>query len=252
MDMEKLFENTPAKLFRVEKRKRGVYQLIAPLFHDDGDMMTIFLQESEDGRVKISDEGMSLMRLSYTFEIDTDGKRKILNDIILNHEAEINGGNISMVVDPKNIYPAILTFAQIITQVCNMEILSRETISSLFYDNLESAIGSILPELKYERNYRIPNFADFQVDFAFLNHDRPVYLFGVRDTNKAQQATICCLQLAKKNFPFRSIAVFENMDNITRFARNNMVNTVGKVFSDIDGFLENGHSYFEKELALVH
>ena len=251
MDMEDLFANTPADLFRVEKRKRGMYQLVAPLFHEDGDMMTIFLQEGESGSVIVSDQGMSLMRLSYTFDIDTDGKRKILNDIILNHEVNLNDGNISMTVDPRNIYSAIMTFAQVITQVCNMDILSRDTISSLFYDNLENAIGTVLPNIKYERNYRIPHFADFQVDFAFLNSDRPVYLFGVKDTNKAQQATICCLQLSKKNVPFRSIAVFENMDNITRFARNNMVNTASKVFSDIDGLIENGHSYFENEIALV-
>ncbi len=249
MLMESLFENTPANLFKLVEQSRGTYQLIAPIFHDDGDMMTIFLEQSEENHVRICDHGMSLMRLSYTFDLDTDNKRKILNDIVTAKDAENLGGNICMTVPRERIYPAIMSYSHLISRVCNLDILSRETVADLFYDNLNAAVDEILPSFSYKKNYRIPDYKDFQIDYAFLNGKKPLFMFGVKDTNKAQQTTITCLQLAKYNVPFKSVVVFENIDELTKFSRNNILNTVGKVFSDINGFRNSGLPYFESELS---
>lgn len=249
MLLENIFENTPANLFRLEDRTNGSYQLVAPIFHDDGDMMTIFLEEDEDDNIRICDHGMSLMRLSYTFDVDTDRKRKILSDIILGKNAENQDGNLCLRVPRNNIYSGIMNYSNLVSRVCNLDILTRETVADLFYENLNLAIDDMFSQLNYKRNYKVPTHEDFQIDYAFLSEKKPIYLFGVKDTNKAQQTTITCLQLAKYRVPFKSIVVFENIDMLTKFARNNILNTVGKVFSDIEGFKEGGTEYIESELA---
>ena len=72
----------------VREKRPGVLQLVAPLFHEDGDMMDIFLDvpkngaPSPQGRIRVSDHGLTLMRLSYTFEIDTHNKQKIFHRIL--------------------------------------------------------------------------------------------------------------------------------------------------------------------------
>ena len=116
MDINNLLQNTPGTLFRAEEQNNGIYQLIAPLFHEDGDMMSIYIEESNDGNIKIFDNGMSLMRLSYTFDIDTDNKAKILNDIILAKNAENYEGNICLTVSPEQIYTGIMTYSQLVNQ----------------------------------------------------------------------------------------------------------------------------------------
>src|ERR1700749_1325383 len=66
------------------EKRPGIWQVIAPLFHEDGDMVDIFLDVSPNGSapIRISDHGMSLMRLSYSYEIDTPAKQKIFSRML--------------------------------------------------------------------------------------------------------------------------------------------------------------------------
>jgi hypothetical protein len=53
-----------------------------PFYHEDGDMIDLFIQPLEDGRFRICDFGMTLMRLSYTYELDTPAKERIFYRIV--------------------------------------------------------------------------------------------------------------------------------------------------------------------------
>ena len=82
----------------VREKRPGVLQLIAPLFHEDGDMMDIFLDVPKNGtvapvpKIRVSDHGLTIMRLSYTFEIDTPNKERIFHRILAeNGITEENG-----------------------------------------------------------------------------------------------------------------------------------------------------------------
>jgi hypothetical protein len=138
-----------------------------------------------------------------------------------------------------------------VSQICNLDILSHEIISDLFYDDLERVIMDNFNKYKFEKNYENPKYKELPIDYAFLDFDKPVYLFGAKDTNKANKITICCLYMMKLEIPFRSIAVFNEIDNVDRFARNNLLNTATKAFSDVSGFTENGPTYFKSELDVA-
>jgi Domain of unknown function DUF1828 len=66
------------------ERRPGVLQVLAPLFHEDGDMVDIFLDEpvNGSGKVRIGDHGLTLMRLTYTYDLDTENKQRIFNRIL--------------------------------------------------------------------------------------------------------------------------------------------------------------------------
>ena len=250
MNINELLQKSPGNLFKVQERSGEIYQLIAPIFHEDGDMMSIFMQETSDGNIRLFDNGMSLMRLSYTFDIDTDNKAKILNDIILSKDAENEDGNICLTITPEQIYSGIMTYSQLVSQVCGLDVLSRENVADLFYDNLYSVIEEQFSNYIYDKDVILPAYRDMKIDYVFSGKEKPTYLFGVKDTNKAQQTTICCLQLNQLKNSFKSIAVFNNLDDgITRFARNAILNTVDKTFADLNGFKEHGKAYFDKEIA---
>lgn len=253
MNIKQLIQEMQTSTFNVKLVRPGIYQLIAPLFHDDGDMMNIYIEEVNSELVKLSDHGMSLMRLSYLFDIDSDKKRRILDDIVLSRGAALVNGGIELYIEPEDIYAGIMGFSQIITEVCNMEILSRETIASLFYENLKITIQNMNVESMFIQDYQLKGYSDIIIDYAFIpkNGMRPLYLFGIKDTNKAQQTTICCLTMTIDNVPHKSVAVFENIDSITNFARNSLLNAAGKVFPDLGGFTKAGESYLQRELKLA-
>ena len=146
-----------------------------------------------------------------------------------------------------------MSYSQLVSEVCNMEILSREMVSSLFYDHLSESVELIgeKSDLTYIKDYQVPGHPDMNVDFAFLGTGkvRPIYLFGVKDTNKAQQTTINCLNLTLDKIPHRSVSVFENIDGVTTFSRNALINASGKVYSDLASFQKNGAVYIKTELA---
>ena len=60
---------------QVNEKRPGIYQLFLPLYHEDGDMIEIYLQQ-ENGHWKISDYAIALMRLSYSYDVDTENKKK--------------------------------------------------------------------------------------------------------------------------------------------------------------------------------
>lgn len=109
---------------KVELREKrpGVYQLIAPLYHKDGDMVDIFLEAGKRSpdTVRICDHGMTLMRLSYSYDLNTPIKESIFQRILSENKIEEDGGNLFIEAQPDNIYSAILRFAQTVAKITNI------------------------------------------------------------------------------------------------------------------------------------
>ncbi len=114
----------------VREKRPGVMKLIVPLFHEDGDMVDIFLEEIADGQVRVSDRGLSLMRLSYEFDIDTENKERIFRRILNESQVREERGNLFVDVAPDHLYPAILNFGQTVAKVTNMALYRREVIAN--------------------------------------------------------------------------------------------------------------------------
>ena len=73
--------------FDLYERRPGNHQLILPIHHEDGDMVEIYLADSPKGEeyVRICDYGLTLMRLSYTYEISTPTRQQIFDSILINN-----------------------------------------------------------------------------------------------------------------------------------------------------------------------
>ncbi|MBU0517542.1 DUF1828 domain-containing protein, partial [bacterium] len=112
----------------LRERRVGIFQLVAPLFHEDGDMIDIFLENvnGDHGKIRICDHGMTLMRLSYSFDLDTPNKERIYQKILSENMISEHGGNIYLDIEPTSLYPAILQFAQTVAKITNMQLYKRE------------------------------------------------------------------------------------------------------------------------------
>lgn len=247
--LDKLKKQFNYKIDFREKRA-GVRQLIAPFYHEDGDMVDIFLTDSPSapGKIRICDYGLTLMHLSYTYDIDTPNKERILDNIITESGLQRDDGNIFIDVAPDMIYPYIFQFAQAVGKVSSMQYFKREVIRSLFYEQLAEFIEVNLTH--YQPNakvYPIPTRDDLEVDYSFNFAQKPIYLFGIRDEAKARIATISCLEFQKYNIPFRSMAVHEDMEALPKKDKQRITSAVDKHFFDLEDFKKNGKQYLDRE-----
>ena len=244
--IHKLSEQFNGRLKVVEKRP-GIYQLLLPFYYEDGDMMEIFLQK-ENGLWKVCDYAMTYMRLSYSYNIDTENKEKIFLKIISENGLNEENGNIFIIAKDDNLYPSILQFITGISKVSSMRYFKREVIESLFYEQLDEFIFSELQNYKPQKNiFPIQNRDDLEVDFALYPNGYPVYLFGVKDVPKARLAAICCLEFQKHNLKFRSYIVHEDFEKLSKKDRARLTSACDKQFISLDDFKENSVKFLERE-----
>ena len=234
----------------VEKRP-GIFQLIAPFYHEDGDMFEIYLEGiGENGKIRISDHGMTIMRLSYEYDIDTPNKRRIFEKMLTENRLSEKDGRLFLEADLEGLYPSILQFAQAVGKVSNMKLYKREVIKSLFYELLDEFISEKLVRYHPEpKVLPILERDDLEVDYSFNGSPRPLYLFGVKDDTKARLTTISCLEFHRAGIPFKSVAVHEDFEGLSKKDRKRVTSAVDKQFVDLDDFKTHGENYFEREAA---
>ncbi len=215
-----------------EKRPH-VFKALVPFFHEDGDMYDIFVEESicDSSKIRVSDYGLTIMKLSYTFDLDSEHKFEVLSNIIAQNRCFFDDGNIYIDVFPDQLECAIYQMAQVISKVSNMEIIGRETLKSLFYDFLDAFICEELSK-KYSINKKISpgNDKDCIVDYEIA-------------------VVISCLNFMQEQLPFRSLVIHEDFEKLSAFNQKQITNVSDKQFTSFDDFKSKGSIYIDRELS---
>lgn len=203
--------------FDFYERRPGKHQLIIPIRHEDGDMVDIYLTDSPKGEgwARICDFGMTLMRLSYTYDINTPARQRAFNGILINNEVQNDSGNLYLDARLDALYEGVLQFAGCVQKVCNMRFWSREAVRSAFYDDLKAYIISDLERFAPVADATpIEAYSAVSVDWALRHNDRAFYVFGVLGNDKANRTAVALLEFQKAKLPFTSLVVHEDMDSL--------------------------------------
>lgn len=238
------------------EKRPGVTQICAPIYHEDGDMLDIFLDtaKSLDGRVRFSDYGLTLMRLSYIYDLDSPTKRRIFQKIITENGIAEEKGILFMDAPVDQIHPYFMQFAQTIAKVSNLQVLKREIVQNLFYELLNEFIGSHLSSYSPQADFvPIQTRPDIDVDWRFSKlNQRDIYLYGVKDTAKARLAVLSCLEFQKASIPFRSVIVHEDFEAaLSEKDKRRLTNTADKQFTSLSDFKEGAEEYFAREYEVA-
>jgi Domain of unknown function DUF1828 len=233
------------------EKRPGIMQVIAPLFHEDGDMLDIFLdlQKEPGAPIRISDHGMTLMRLSYSYELDSPTRRKILGRFLSENGVSEERGRMFMETTPDRVYPTLLQFAQVIAKITSMHAFKREIVQSLFYEMLDEYIeGSLSAYHPHKDFLPIPSRGELDVDWCFPLRGRPIFLYGVKESGKARLAALACRELQIAKVPFRSVIVHEDFENgLNKKDQARITNAADKQFTTLTDFTQNAQEYFERE-----
>ena len=227
------------------ERRPGIYQTIIPIFHEDGDMVDIYVHDSPmgDGYVRICDFGMTLMRLSYTFEVSTPTRERILESVLINNGVERGDDGLYLDAPIGIVYQSMLQFAGCVQKVCNMRYWSRETVRSAFYDDLNEYVASEMKRFSPVQNHAPLDGNDIlSVDWFLQHNGRSLYVFGVRGDDRAKNVTISLLEFRKAGLPFISLVAHEDIDELGKRAKLYLTNNADIQYSPLDEFREKGVS----------
>lgn len=235
--------------FYLKEKRENILQVFAPLYHADGDMMDIFLTEIPESKlIRISDYGLTLMRLSYSFDIDTPNKEKIFNKILAENSILNENGNLFIDVKPEYIYHGLMQFAQAVSKITNMRLYKREVIHSLFFEMLEEYVMTNLQKYNPQKKfYPIPDREEYEVDYCFNHRRRPIYLFGVNNSANARLATISCQKFIAEKLNFSSLIILENLDVIGKKDQARLMSAADKQFPSLEDFQKHAEEYIERE-----
>ncbi|MCA9750414.1 MAG: DUF1828 domain-containing protein, partial [Romboutsia sp.] len=102
--------------FEIKQKRPNLFQIYIPYYYPDGDMIEIFIKKDEKDNYVIQDLGMTLMRLSYDFNINSKNKRKLFYEILGNYQIVENESNLLTVCKKEDLFPYLMEFVQVITK----------------------------------------------------------------------------------------------------------------------------------------
>ena len=235
--------------FRLKRKE--IYQILIPVFHEDGDMIEIYLDMTNPEKIRICDFGMTIMRLSYEYDIDTPRKTKVLDKILSENRVQEENGNIFLDMEPDNLYGSVMQISQVIAKVSGMKYFKREVIKSLFYEDLDNYIINNLKKYHPIKNTNpIEEEDELVVDYEFQLGKRPIYLFGIRDGYKARLVALCCKTFMLKELNFMSFIVHENLLSLSKRDQAIITSASDKQFPDLEDFFNNGEKFLKREVVL--
>lgn len=234
------------------EKRPNLYKVLIPYFHEDGDMYDIFIEEcpTNNNLIRISDYGLTLMKLSYTFDIDTPNRQSVISDIIIQNRGNYDDGNIFLDVTTNQFQGGIYQFCQIIAKISNLDIINREVVRSCFYEMLNQFFNNNIKQLfdsVQNDIYPLGN-TDYKVDFA-IPQKKPIYIFGIKDNTKASKVVISCLSFQKAGLPYQSLAIHEDFENLDRYYKNQITNTIDKQFTSLSEFEKQGCEYLQRQVV---
>lgn len=241
------------KDIKVKQKRPNLFQVFVPFYYPDGDMLDVFIEPVKDGFV-IKDLGLTLMKLSYDFELNTNNKREIFHKILANYQVNENADvGIWTHAPAGELFVYLMNFIQVIVKISDLNLLKKETVKSLFYEYFNEFVFTGLEKFDPKKDHS-PDFDKkerlYPSPYIIIpdNH-RPISIFPVANDTKCNEVTITALEYERHGFDSEKLVVFESMESIARKQLSKLTNVVDKQFASLDGNQDRIVSYLDNALS---
>jgi hypothetical protein len=240
------FRERISEQVEVEPEGHDRYRVMTPFMLPDGDHLSVLLRRVA-GQWELSDEGVTLVRLSYRIDSDDlmQGNRlRIINDALSMFEVENRKGELAVGIRDDRFGEALYDFVQALIRISDVSLLSRDHVRSTFKEDLESAVRRLVPDPLLIANWSDPEHdpdGKSPVDYWVQRPIRPVAIFGLPNDGRVKDATITLLQLERWGRRVHSIGVFEDQEQIQPRTLARFSDVADKTFSALVG--ESGQRF---------
>ena len=233
---ERLYE-----VVNVDERPDGALMLRTHFRFPDGDSYPFYLLEGPAGELRLSDEGDTLMRMSYEQDIDAilEGARRVLMDRILGESGlEYDDGTFYLDIRPERLPEAMFAFGQALTRLYDLTLHSRAHVRSTFEEDLGARLTGFVEEDRIRRQYcppEVPHSGLYPVDYRIDRRTAPpLFLYGVHNENKARRTTITLAHFRRHDLQFDSLIVFQDQTAIPRNDLVRLTDVAGDMISSLE------------------
>ena len=181
------------------------------------------------------------MHISYDHDIDSflDGTRGMLLERIMGETGLGwigDTGALYLDTPPEHLSDALFTFAQALTRVYDLTLLSRSNVGSTFYDDLADLLFRFVDRERIKRDFRpdVPNANSYLVDYRIESKsEAPLFLYGILNRDKARLTTIMLQHFHLSQLSFESLLVFKNQAEIPRMDLARLSDVGGEMISSL-------------------
>lgn len=236
---------------RLDMVRSDMFQVFLPAYYPDGDMIDVFVKPLGQSGVRVCDCGLTLMRLSYAYELNSDAKRKVFQKVLKDCGAGIEKGVIYIDVPLDGIYAALMQFVQLIAKVSDMRNYQRLVAHSDFYNVVKDIIFKNFENLAPEESVvPLKNREEIVVDYVLRpNGHSPIYLYPVQGNQKAQNVIISLLSLQREKVSFNGVVIHDDFESLPAKTQKFITNAADKQFADLENFKEFGEQYIVRLCA---
>jgi hypothetical protein len=236
--------------------KEGVnrYRVLNPFMFEDGDHLVIILKY-EYNRWNLTDEGHTFMHLSYELDINDLQKgtrREIVENALSNFNIRNQEGELIIFIEDGQYGDSLFSFVQAILKISDVTYLTRERVRSTFYQDFKEFISNKVNEERLTFGWHDPEKdpqGNYKVDCRINSMPIPIYIFALQNDDKVRDATITLHQFEKWLLTGRTIAIFEDQEEINRRVLARFSDVADKQFSSLSSNKDRIANYLS---SIIH
>ena len=246
-------EKVSAKV-RLSAEGMDRFRVFTPFLFDDGDHLSIVLKK-EGSRWVLSDEAHTYMRLTYDVEesdLHRGTRQKIISNALSTFQVEDRDGELMIGVPDGRYGDALYSFVQALLKIADVSYLSRERVRSTFMEDFYAFLSEAIPEARRDFDWSDPArdpHRMYTVDCRINGMAKPLFVHALPSDGKTRDATITLLQFEKWGIPFRSLAIFEDQESISRKVLARFSDVCEKQFSSFTPNRERIANYLTASIA---
>lgn len=224
----------------VREAATNLWRVDTPWTFPDGDSYVLYVSLSPTGGLRISDQGLTFMRMSYDGELSRfrEGTRgTLLGQIVADAGLAEDDGEFFLDLPREQLAIGVLRMGQALTRLHDLTFLNRTRGENTFYEDLRQRLIDLVGKEKLSENYIIKNLANaenYPVDFFISGGSTPLYLFGVPNRDKARLATIVLQHLIASHLNFESMVIFRNTQDMPRKDMDRLMNAANDMIASPD------------------
>jgi len=197
------------------------YRVFTPFLFEDGDHLAVVLKRENSSWI-LSDEGHTYMHMTYDIDerdMQRGTRQKVICNALSTFSVEDRDGELVLRIEESRYGDALFSYIQALLKISDISFLSREQVRSTFLEDFRVFISDTVPESRRAFDWRDPLHDPngmYSVDCRINGMPRPLFVYALPNDNRTRDATIAILQFEKWGLPFRSMAIYEDQENINR------------------------------------